>query len=55
MLTHPQILIWGAPNFKKCRKWGSEMLRMNIQSPVKTKLKVIESSNTAQNNCKVVF
>ena len=50
MLTHPKILVWGAFNFEKLRKTGPGMSRTCIQSPVKTKLMVIETSNMAEND-----
>ena len=47
MLTHPKILVWGAYNFEKMPKRGLGMPRTCIQSPVKTKVMVIETSNMA--------
>ena len=42
----------GVPvTLKNAEKWGSGMLQTFIRSPVKTKLKVIETSNMAQTNC----
>ena len=55
MLTHLKILVWDAYNFKKCQKWGSGMSQTCIQSPAETKLKVIEISNMALNDCYGVF
>ena len=51
MLAYPKILVWGAYNFEKMPKRGFRMLRTCIRSPVKTKLKVIVTSNMAQNDC----
>ena len=42
----------GVPvTLKKCQKLAFGMLRTFIQIPLKTKLKVIEASNMAQNDC----
>ena len=55
MLPKPKILVRGTYNLKKCQKRGSRLLRMFLQSPVKNKQKVTETSNMAQYDCHVIF
>ena len=55
MFIQPKILVWDAllKLQKKCQKQGSGISRTFFRSPVKSKLKMIETSNMAQNDCHV--
>ena len=50
MLTHPQILFWGAYNFEKMPKTGfRNVADVNLKS-CKNQTMVIETSNMAEND-----